>query len=254
MRRVAVDDGRAGEAPGKAPRLRLRPEIRHVVLLPDDRAGLDVEAEQLAVRAGGVDAIAVNGGGRTRSEGISDPAVIHLPFTGPQNLSGLLVQCERPLDAPRTFCFEVVDDEHASIRDGGPGVPAANGRAPQDLQPLFRKRVEDSGFGPDADAPLAAKLRPVFGVCHGGRHACDEGAHRNGSRCRSQNRTHRLFRRAPAEVCGTARLNDQSWRAGSIRCVTNIPPLQGSRADPSTRRAVANARFEAWMNHERSRV
>ena len=129
----------------KPPRLRLRAQIRHVVLLPNDRTGLDVEAEQLAVRASRVHTIAVNRGGRTRSVGVLDPAVINLPLPGPQNPSGLFVQCEGSLGTLRTLGFDVVNDEHPSIGNRRPGVTAANRRAPKDLQSLFRKLLEDSG-------------------------------------------------------------------------------------------------------------
>jgi hypothetical protein len=66
---AAVDQRCAGESPVERPLAAVGAVVLHVVLLPLDRAALHVEAQQLAVGARHVDAIAVHRGRRSRTIG-----------------------------------------------------------------------------------------------------------------------------------------------------------------------------------------
>src|SRR5947208_6829389 len=169
---AAVDDRRAGKSPVEGPLQSIGAVIRHVVFLPDDVAIRDVQAEQFAVSAGDVNAIAVNRWRGARSDRPRDAAVVDRPLPGPQNLSGLLVQRHRALGAARALRFDVVEDEDPSIGNGGPRIAGPDRRAPQDLQTAFRELVEDSGFVPLAEAALATDFGPVVRPRdgHGHRH------------------------------------------------------------------------------------
>ena len=174
---VAVDDGRAGHPPGGDEAV----VVGDVVLLPQDVAGLDVEAVEVAGGADHVDAVAVDGRGGARADGVREHqhAVGGGPLLHPQHLAGLLVEGEGPLGAvhrPRLGVLGPVGDEDAPVGHRRAGVARVDGHPPCHLQ-LVGQRLDDAGLGPLPAPVLAAPLRPVVGEAGGGHQQgeCREG-------------------------------------------------------------------------------
>ena len=211
---VAVDQRGADDAPHRD----ARAVLRHVVLPPQHRAGLDVEAEQPPGGADDVDAVAVDGRGRPGTDRVAhrQHAVGRRPLVGPQHVAGLLVEGEHPLDAvegARLRIFPPIGDEHPAVGDGGTRVPRANRRAPGDLQ-LVRQILDDARLVPDPEPVRAPPLRPVLGGRRRGhRHDGQDGStealrHR---RCRARWLLHR--RAHIASSCRCARPDRGGFRA-----------------------------------------
>ena len=94
---VSVDQGCARDAPGGHAGV----VVRDVVLLPDERPGLHVQAEQPAGRADHIDTIPVHGrcGPWSHRVGEHEHPVGCRPLVGPEQLAGLFVQHHQPLGA-----------------------------------------------------------------------------------------------------------------------------------------------------------
>ena len=130
---IAVDERRAGEPPIKAPLRAVRAVVGRVVFLPEDVAALHVQAEELAVGAREIHAIAVDRGCRARTKRPRHPAVVRRPFPRPQNLPGLFVQGQRALRAAQTLRRREVCDKDPPVGDSRPGEPGLDRRPPQDM-------------------------------------------------------------------------------------------------------------------------
>src|SRR5204863_4148750 len=121
--------------------------------------------------------------------------VIGIPFPGPENLSGFLVERDGPLDADqsggsphthfrgrrRTLPWHhhvKVGDEYPSSGDSGTGVPGVNGCAPLHFEPAGGERFQNSRFFVLAASPFATPLRPVVGERGNDKYYGEEGRSR----------------------------------------------------------------------------
>ena len=118
----------AGHAPGGD----LRVEILDKIFLPDDLTGLDFEAEQRALGAENVNMVAVHGGSGAGADGVGlhQADVVDVPFLGPEDATGFLVQAEEAFGPLGVQAAKEVGDEDASSGDGRAGEPAVDGRPP----------------------------------------------------------------------------------------------------------------------------
>src|SRR5262249_60071310 len=112
---------------GVVPAAALTLEVGVEVLPPDDALLAGIDADQVALLADGVDAVAVNGRG--------GPEVAAFPadLDGPEDLAGVAVQGEEPGHGP--LVAQRVD---ALAGDGQAGVAAADARPlPHELRPAL---------------------------------------------------------------------------------------------------------------------
>ena len=161
-----VHNRRAREAPVKGPLQPIGLVVDGEILFPEDRAGLCIEAEQLAVGTDDVHAVAVDGWRGARPDRPGDSSIVNLPFLRPEDFAGLLIELKSALDAPRPLRLHVIEDEHAAAGDRGARVARSDRRAPQNLQPVVRELLEDPGLGPDAETPFSGDFRPVCSASH----------------------------------------------------------------------------------------
>ena len=172
---VAVDEWMAGETPHRRRDLVVHLEIA----LPKNFPLGHIEAVQIPLRAERVNFVAAHG-----RRGAGAGRITHGvgTFVGvlPDDFSVRLVEAEHAFVAGNEAAREgigriaragvelAVEDEHAAIGNGGPGVTGADGNAPADGRAVRGKCFHNPRLAPDAVALRAEPLRPVRGA-HGGK-------------------------------------------------------------------------------------
>ena len=232
--------------PREAPDRRRCPVILAERLRPDERATLGIQTAEVAHRPDGVHAVAVNGGRATRAARVTQfvPAVV---LIDPERLARLGIETMQPFCAAqgnlrgrvifnRPVLHDVIRHVDFSLRDGRARVAQRNRHRPQFLRPVFRERIDDPRFGPDAVAVRAHPLGPVRSECRR-----NEG----GQNCR---------RSGGQTKCGHRR-NPQRGREGlpfPTRCsCSEMGPLRGGcglLAEDAMAPAIDEVNHEA-QNH-----
>ena len=111
-----------------------------------------------------VHAIVVDGRRRARAHFPLDAGVVGLPFLDPQHRAGRLVESHRPFSAAHSVGRLPVGREHAPVGYRRPGETRLDRHSPAHLQPLGRKRLDQTRLAPFAQPAFAAELRPVVGA------------------------------------------------------------------------------------------
>ena len=164
---------------GKAPDRRLDTVLRLEILLPKHLAGVGVEAEEVALRAERVNAVAIHRRRRARTSRVTH-RVAAVVLVHPELAAGFFVETNHPLRAgnvpPGKLIVRVggifgqlpVGHVNLPIGHGRSGVTAADGHPPVDLRPAIGKFVEDATLPPD---PVALGPEPLWPVIRQRRQA-----------------------------------------------------------------------------------
>ena len=178
--RRAVATGEADQMPaahervgGKAPDRCLDTVLRLEILLPKHLAGVGVEAEEVALCAERVNAIAIHRWRRAWPGRITD-RVAAVVLVHPELAAGFFVETNHPFRAgnvpPGKLIVRVggifgqlaVGHINLPLGYGRSGVAAADGHPPINLRPAIRKFFEDATLTPDPVALGPEPLRPVI--------------------------------------------------------------------------------------------
>ena len=157
---VAVDQGRAGDAPGGD----FGVVVGDVVLAPEELAGGGADTGERTGGAEHIDAVAVDGGRGAGAIVVGHAAVVGRPFERPEKFARGFVEGERALGSAAALAVDDVGDEDPSAGDRGGGIAGADRGAPGEFEARGGEALEDAGFGPLATATLAAPFGPVLGV------------------------------------------------------------------------------------------